>query len=378
MTASGPHHHFAQAGEDAVLYEPLDRLVDRIDDQLQRDELFQRASKSGLYREKWRAAGVHPERLGSREDLRQLPCLSGSDLIGASASSRSLRDSLLVNPRIWITSRGSSEDGKKWLPLTLGDVVHWFGRVRRLNDLLAAHAPRSEPTLVLALNEPMPRASNAVPYLLERVDYLAGGQQFEFIIAAMQMLWRNRWDAFVLKKLPQWLMASVADARSLAGELGARVQELHPRLQLGLFWGEPLDGTNMARAELVKTYGLAHAYSVYFSAECREMYVECRQQDGLHLWMDGMIHEVMTCDPQAWDQSGAWVPGPGDSVFVDQAEPGIEGEYVITTFAESLPLIRYRTGDRIRVVDTKPCACGITHPRVEFLGRQEVNEAGDQ
>jgi len=53
---------------------------------------------------------------------------------------------------------------------------------------------------------------------------------------------------------------------------------------------------------------------------------------------------------------------------VDQAPTGTEGEYVVTTFAEALPLIRYRTGDRIRVLDTAPCACGITHPRVLFIG----------
>jgi phenylacetate-CoA ligase len=72
--------------------------------------------------------------------------------------------------------------------------------------------------------------------------------------------------------------------------------------------------------------------------------------------MDGAIHEILLDSEEA--------------LFVDQAPPGTEGEYVVTTFGEALPLVRYRTGDRIRVVDTAPCPCGITHPRVTFPGRQ--------
>jgi phenylacetate-coenzyme A ligase PaaK-like adenylate-forming protein len=56
--------------------------------------------------------------------------------------------------------------------------------------------------------------------------------------------------------------------------------------------------------------------------------------------------------------------------------PGLKGELVVSTFSEALPLIRYRTGDLIRVVSTDPCSCGITHPRVAFRGRRQDTNIG--
>ena len=86
------------------------------------------------------------------------------------------------------------------------------------------------------------------------------------------------------------------------------------------------------------------------------MYFECSQHQGLLLWMDGLVHEII---PQGSDQA----------IFVDQAPAGTRGEYIVTTFNEALPLVRYRTGDQIELISTTPCACGISHPRVLFHGR---------
>ena len=57
------------------------------------------------------------------------------------------------------------------------------------------------------------------------------------------------------------------------------------------------------------------------------------------------------------------------TVFLEEAAPGLEGELVLTTFGEALPLVRYRTGDLMRAVGSDRCSCGITHPRVAILGR---------
>ncbi|MFZ5573159.1 MAG: phenylacetate--CoA ligase family protein [Thermodesulfobacteriota bacterium] len=79
---------------------------------------------------------------------------------------------------------------------------------------------------------------------------------------------------------------------------------------------------------------------------------ECTAHDGLHIYEDFFIPEVI--DPA----SGA-VLGPGQT-----------GELVITTLMrEAFPLIRYRTGDLTRI-NREPCACGRTHLRlVDFYGR---------
>ena len=360
---------------DAALRLSLEELASMADSDLVKRDFFRQAARSALYGPRWRAVGIKPDRLQGRAALRRLPFIDGNDLIAMAASGASLRKALLTRPRTWVTSRGAPPGPKKWLPLTLSDTAHWLGRAQRVLELLAGHDDGGAARLFLAINEPMPRVSNALPYLWERADYLAGSRRFEFIIAATSMLWRNHWDRFALQKQPQWLAGSVADARFLAREMGAEVPCLMKHPSRGLFWGEPLDGPEgandhpaacAARQELQQTYGLAESFSLYLSAECREMYAECPAHAGLHLWMDGAIHEILlseTGSPDCPGQTGA------DTLFVDQAPAGTEGEYVLTTFDEALPLVRYRTGDRIRVLGTEPCACGITHPRVLFLGR---------
>jgi phenylacetate-coenzyme A ligase PaaK-like adenylate-forming protein len=349
------------AGDAALRLSP-EELIARTDNDLQERDLFRQAARSALYGPRWRAAGVKPDRLHGRAALRELPFIDGSDLLTMAATGAGIRKALFTLPRIWVTSRGAPPVPRKWLPLTLDDVAHWFRRAQRVLELVAEHDGAQKSTLFLAMNEAMPRVANAVPYLWERADYLSGARRFEFLIAATSMLWRNHWDRFALQKQPRWLAGSVSDARILARELGEDAPRLMARPALGLFWGEPLDAVEGAdkpgaRADLEALYGLGGSFSLYFSAECREMYAECPAHAGLHLWLDGTIHEILTTGSDA------------ETRFVDEAAPGTEGEYVVTTLGEALPLVRYRTGDRIRIVGTEPCACGITHPRVRFLGR---------
>jgi phenylacetate-CoA ligase len=70
--------------------------------------------------------------------------------------------------------------------------------------------------------------------------------------------------------------------------------------------------------------------------------IECSEQDGIHVWDDNYIIEV---------------------VDYENGEPladGEEGEMVITTLSrEALPLIRYRTGRTTKIISREKCQCGI-------------------
>ncbi|MBN1667760.1 MAG: hypothetical protein JW862_11755 [Anaerolineales bacterium] len=338
---------------EPLLQQPLEILVAESEALLSRD-FFRTAARSELYRRLWRPAGVRVSSLEGRSGLQNLPMLQSQDLQAMLASGKNIRKALLARPRTWVISAGR-QDSPKWLPVTGRDVAHWYLRMRRLYEQIGQ---ADQPTVVLALNEPMPRPSNAIPYLWEQADYLNGNQQLEWIVAAMQMLPRVHWDSFVRQKQPNWLVSSVHDARQMAAAFeqltGGPVHQVLPGLERGFFWGAPLDDST--RTELVEQFGLAAAHSLYFSAGCREMYFECRQQNGLHLWMDGVIHEII---PQ----------GEHRACFIDQVQPGTRGEYVVTVFYEALPLIRYRTGDQIELVSKQGCSCGINHPLVRFTGR---------
>ena len=80
--------------------------------------------------------------------------------------------------------------------------------------------------------------------------------------------------------------------------------------------------------------------------------IECTCQDGLHLFEDHFLFEVL--DPRS-----------GEPVA-----PGEEGELVITTLSkQAMPVLRYRTHDMTRRL-TEPCACGRSLARIARISRR--------
>lgn len=76
---------------------------------------------------------------------------------------------------------------------------------------------------------------------------------------------------------------------------------------------------------------------------------ECKQQDGMHLWEDNYIVEIV--DPDTLEP----VPDGG------------YGEMVLTTLDRTMmPILRYRTRDLTRIIPGK-CACGRTHRRIDRI-----------
>ena len=344
--------------EPDILHTPLQTLIEFQEKMVANQALLERAYGSSFYGEKWKMRKGMVKDLRGRDGLQQLPCIDGDDILNFLKTGRSIKKGLLTKPRNWLITRGTTGD-KKWLPVTLQDIERYFNRVRRLDAMYEGEGLEPE-KLVWAMNEPLPRVSNAIPYLWEQADFHYGDSKLEWVIVSMDMLARNHWDQFVIKKGPQWMMSSVKDALDFAEyiqvEKQSEVTELFSNLEKGFFWGDVLDGEGENRSVIEDHYGLDETFSIYVSAECREMYAECSAHDGLHVWMDDVIHEIQLNN--------------GEILFVDQASAGMEGEYVFTCFYEAFPLIRYKTGDLIRVVSNDRCECGITHPRVDFLGRQ--------
>jgi phenylacetate-CoA ligase len=81
---------------------------------------------------------------------------------------------------------------------------------------------------------------------------------------------------------------------------------------------------------------------------------ECQHKDGMHLFEDSFIPEII--DPD----SGEVLP------------PGSVGELVLTTLTkEAFPMIRFRTRD-ITSLDFSPCPCGRTLVRMKrTMGRSD-------
>lgn len=102
---------------------------------------------------------------------------------------------------------------------------------------------------------------------------------------------------------------------------------------------------NILRIPIHRSYGILEINSP-------GMAIECEQQQGMHIWEDYYLIEII--DPQTLKNlpAGEW------------------GELVITTLnQEAMPLIRYRTGDITRIIE-EPCPCGRTHRRIDNTTRR--------
>lgn len=118
------------------------------------------------------------------------------------------------------------------------------------------------------------------------------------------------------------------------------------KLKFGIFGAEPWS-ENM-RQKIEEGLGIK-AYDIYGLSEVMGPGVacECVYQDGMHIWEDNFIVEVI--DPD----TGETLP------------EGSVGELVFTSLTkEAFPVIRYRTRD-IGSLISEPCRCGRTHIRMK-------------
>ncbi|HQB14031.1 MAG TPA: phenylacetate--CoA ligase, partial [Syntrophales bacterium] len=104
------------------------------------------------------------------------------------------------------------------------------------------------------------------------------------------------------------------------------------------------------RQKIEALYGFK-AYNSYGLSEMNGPGVafECPVQNGLHIWEDNFIAEIL------------------DPATLQPVPDGEEGELVLTTLRrEGMPILRYRTKDLTRIIPGD-CPCGRTHRRIERI-----------
>jgi len=117
---------------------------------------------------------------------------------------------------------------------------------------------------------------------------------------------------------------------------------------VGMFGAEPW--TNEMRQTIEKRLGLV-SFDIYGLTEIigPGVSVECEHHNGLHIFEDHFLPEII--DPD----TGASLPY------------GEEGELVFTTLTkEAMPVIRYRTRD-LTILHAEKCECGRTLVRMEKI-----------
>lgn len=113
--------------------------------------------------------------------------------------------------------------------------------------------------------------------------------------------------------------------------------------------------TEQTRKRVQEAYG-AKVFNCYGLSEMNGPGVafECTHQNGLHLWEDNYILEVV------------------DPATLEPVPEGTTGELVYTTLTrEAMPLIRYRSRDLAAIIPG-PCPCGRVHRRITRIkGRSD-------
>jgi len=128
--------------------------------------------------------------------------------------------------------------------------------------------------------------------------------------------------------------------------------ELNPKddfnLRIAYLGAEPY--SEETRLKIENIFGV-DAYNSYGLSEMNGPGVafECKQKEGMHLWEDNFIIEIIN-------------PSTGEVL-----KDGEEGELVLTSInREAMPILRYRTGD-LTFVYPERCKCGRTHRRISRL-----------
>ena len=113
--------------------------------------------------------------------------------------------------------------------------------------------------------------------------------------------------------------------------------------------------TEDTRRKIESLFGI-EVYNSYGLSEMNGPGVafECERRDGMHLWEDGYILEIVDRDS------------------LEPVPDGQAGEIVLTILCrEAMPILRYRTRD-LSSICAGPCPCGRTHRRIaRIAGRTD-------
>ncbi len=271
------------------------------------------------YRAAFTAAGVHPDDLKTLDDIRRFPFTQKT----------ALRDNypfgMFAVPRDQVV-RLHASSGTTGKPTVVGytarDIDTWAGLMARS---MRACGTRPGDVVHLAYGYGLFTGGLGFHYGAEKLGCtvvpVSGG------MTPRQVTLIEDFGATTIGSTPSYMLSILDEYRD---------QGRDPRkspLQVGIFGGEPW--TNAMRTEIEQAFDM-HALDCYGLSEVigPGVAIECVEtKDGLHLWEDHFLAEII--DPD----TGAVLPD------------GQIGELVLTSLTkEALPIIRYRTRDLTRLL----------------------------
>jgi phenylacetate-CoA ligase len=288
---------------------------------------------SPFYRESLQDAGVTPEGLGSLEDAGQIPFTTKEDLRtqGLALLARPLEEMVRLHASSGTTGQATV------IYYTRQDIETWAELLARSMYMTGM---RATDVFQNMMGYGLFTGGLGFHYGAERLGALtipAGAGNSRRQVQLMQ-----QFATTALHIIPSYALYLLATFDSM----GVNPRDLP--LRLAFIGAEP--HTEDTRRRIEEAYGLK-AYNSYGLSELNGPGVafECPEQNGLHVWEDHFLMEVI--NPQT----------------LESALPGEVGEVVLTNLSRrGMPVLRYRTRD-LAAVEPGPCPCGRTHRRLSRI-----------
>lgn len=377
MTIPAKALHYPTLAERAALSER----------RLSESGVLRRAARSALYRRAW---GDRLDQLASAASYRELcalPYVSGRDLRAVQMETDPSEWACCDHVRLWISTSGTTGT-PKWVPISDKDIEELEARTLGDAAIMGTFKPGQRG---LALNAPAPYYSDLQGYASSAAA-IRHSRQGEMVVVSFVEAERSL--GFALRHRADGFMAFPSIAMALAEGITARlpqvVNQLLPgkswlarplvfvlqrvvhakprhfaRFRWGVFGGEPLEPYRQA---IHDAWGM-ESFEIYALSELRLVFFECFAHEGLHLWLDRCLPEIIPQAELEREEREAGYQPVAQPVW--EAGEGLVGELVLTSFSDALPLIRYRTSDLVQVVSNARCRCGRTDPRIRVLHRSD-------
>ncbi|MGA2572883.1 MAG: phenylacetate--CoA ligase [Candidatus Methanomethylicaceae archaeon] len=295
---------------------------------------------SPFYRKRLDDAGITPEDIRSKDDLRRIPFTTKSDL----------RDNyplgMLSTPKsnlVRLHASSGTTGNPTVVAYTLRDIDNWAELNARCLEIAGA---TSADVVQVAYGYGLFTGGLGLHYGAEKLGA-------KVIPASTGSTKRQ---IKLMKDLGTTVICCTPSYGLFLAE-SAREEGLDPkedlRLRIGVFGAEPW--SEMTR-KLLEEELVESAHDIYGMSELNGpgVAMECRAKKGLHIWEDHYIVEII--DPT----TGEVLP------------PGEKGEMAVTTIMkEGMPLLRYRTRD-MTILNEEVCECGLSHARImRIIGRTD-------
>ena len=293
---------------------------------------------SKFYRERMDVAGVKPEDIKTLDDIRKLPFMKKTDLRD------NYPDKLFVRPyddlvRIHVSS------GTTGKPTVVGytrnDLDNWAESLDR--GMVSFGMSKSD----------MLQNAHGYGLFTGGIGVHDAATRLGATVLPISTGNTNR-QIDLMCDLPVTAIAGtpsylfhIADT---CDERGIDIRK-DTKLRLAIAGGEPW--SESMRKKLQDRTGI-RVHNCYGASEFYgPMFLECKEQCGVHVWADLALIEIL-------DDNDNPVPD------------GQKGNVVVTMLKkEAFPLIRYRIGD-ITSITWERCKCGRTHPRLDRItGRSD-------